>query len=680
METTLIQANRYAAAGFSVIPVFQADDAHQSRRKTPTRPWKDYQSRIANDTERSQMFINGAGIAVVCGLVSGHLEVIDFDDPTLFDPFLRVVMVHDSALAGKLTVHQETPSSGCHLLYRCTDPIEGNQKLAMSADGKDVLIETRGTGGYFLIEPSRGYHLHGDLAYLPTITKRERDLLLWIGRTFNRRPQQAEVPKRETTGDRPGDIFNHRADWFELLEFDGWRYMQTAGERHHYTRPGKSDGTSATLHPKMGLFIFSTSTTLPSEKPLDKFGYLAWSRFNGDFKEAARHVRGLYPEEFVSDSGHSGHSGHSGQNGQNGHSGLSGNDSGQNSGQNDRGWGDIASDVREYINGHNGEIKFSQLYLDLGLSSRRDKKTANDAICYMVKSGELEKHPTKRGCYLPTEPGLEFMTPTIEKRAPLPLTFPLELHHHFNIMPGTVIVIGGATNSGKTIMGMEILRRWVGQLSGISAGLLHSASPTHFVRSVGGSPEPEEFDPRLAAIAQTGIRYLNCEMTNEELGTLLADMGSDGEMLKKNVQWVSRKHDFPRAVLTDGITICDYLQIHRDFYEVGEIIAQMADRVGAGILIVMIQKKSGESFPRGGEFALERARTALLLDSVTQDIKSCYLRKVKYPADASKHPERKEVEYRISEQLLIKPVSDLRWLDSKQRDRIYKEYIRNITL
>ncbi|MCB2217445.1 MAG: hypothetical protein KQH59_15360 [Desulfobulbaceae bacterium] len=370
-------------------------------------------------------------------------------------------------------------------------------------------------------------------------------------------------------------------------------------------------------------------------------------------------------------------SGHSGHSGQSGHSGVTGSHSGQFSGQNDRDHGDISNDVREYVTGHTGEVKFSQLCQDIGLSSRRDKKTANDAINYMVKTGELEKHPVKRGVYLPTEPGLEIMTPAIEKRVPLPLTFPLGLHNHFNIMPGTVIVIGGATNAGKTIMGMEISRRWVRQLSGKLADPLRSTPPTHFVRSVGGSPE--ELDHRLAAIAKTGIRYLNCEMTAEELGALLADLGDDGDMLKQHVQWVNRKHDFPRAVLTDGITICDYLQIHRDFYEVGETIAQMADRVGAGILVVMIQKKSGESFPRGGEFALERARIALLLDSVTQNVKSCYLRKIKYPADARNHPERKEVEYRIGEELAIKPVSDLRWLDNKQRERVYKEYtLQNI--
>jgi len=388
-------------------------------------------------------------------------------------------------------------------------------------------------------------------------------------------------------------------------------------------------------------------------------------------RQAPEQDRQRYEEPpFPTDDDYSGLSGLSGQPGQNGQTGSQ---FGQNSGQNNRGWGDISGDVREYIGGHTGEVKFSQLCQDLGLFLRRDKKTANDALNYLVKTGVIEKHPVKRGVYIPTEPGLEIMKPTIEKGVPLPLTFPLGLHKHFNIMPGTVIVVGGATNSGKTIMAMDILRRWVGQLSGFEADPLRSVP--HSLRSFsGGLPGPEEVDQRLVDIARTGIRYLNCEMTNEELGAILSDLGSDGDLLNQHVQWVNRKHDFPRAVLPDGITICDYLQIHRDFYEVGETIAQMADRVGSGILVIMIQKKSGESFPRGGEFALERARIALLLDSVTQNVKSCYLRKVKYPTDTRNHPERKEVEYRIGEGLVIMPVSELRWLDDKQRKRTYEGY------
>lgn len=687
--------NTFIELGLSVIPTLPAD--HPVRPKRPASSWKQYQTQIATLREIRQLFPagNGYSVALVAGKVSGNLEVIDFDAPELFQPFMDQLRAARPELEAKL-LRQATPSGGFHLLYRCTEPVQGNQKLARSTDGKETLIETRGQGGYALVAPSPGYRLDGDISTLTTITSEDRAFLLGLARSFDQHAEPVHRTEYGNTdphvdgGERPGDVFERIADWNDLLIADGWLYLQTVGGRDHYSRPGKTpSGTSATVHEK-GLYCFSSGTPLPVEQPIKKFGYVALYRFNGDFAAAARWVVLEYPEHFPSScrgSGleeppppddndfqpHSGHSGHSGQSGQNGQNGQSESQFGQNPGQSERKWGGIAGDVREYVGEHPGEVKYSQLCQDLGIIFRRDKKTANDALNYLVKTGVIEKHPVKRGVYLPTEPGLEFMQPVIEKGIPLPLPFPLGLHNHFNIMPGTVIVIGGATNSGKTLMAMDLLRRWTGQLSGIGTDPL--VSPPHSLRSFeGGVPTPGEVDQRLVEIARTGIRYLNSEMTPEELGALLAEMGPDGDMLCRHVQWVSRQYDFPRAVLTDGITILDFLQIHRDFYEIGETIAQMADRVGAGLLVILIQKKSGESFPRGGEFALERARIALLLDSVTQNVKSCYLRKIKYPRDARNHPERKEIEYRIGDGLTITPVSDLRWLDGKQRDRVHKDY------
>jgi hypothetical protein len=672
MTAILAAADKYARAGLSVIAVNPAD--HKTAPKRAVSSWKKYQTQIATGEERSGMFSNGAALAVVCGQVSGNLLVLDFDQPGKYSDFMRALLGNDPELAERLTVHQKTPSGCDHLIVRCSGAAPGNLKLAMSRDGKTVLIETRGAGGYFLTEPSKGYRLTGDLCNPPTITAEELGLLLWLAQQFDQRPPRTEtsISTSTDTGDRPGDIYNRLTDWNTLLTGAGWTMTGMVGDREQWTRPGKDRGASATLHPEMGLYVFTTSTNLPNEKPLDRFGYLAWSRFNGDFSQAGKYVRQEYPGEFSGLSGHSGQSKNLPDNPD--ASGQFPDNLPDTSGQNDRDRGDIAADVREYVSAHSGEVKFSQLCQDIGIFNRREKKTANDAINYMVKCGELEKHPFKRGSYIPTDPCLEIMKPVFEKRVPLQLTFPLDLHNHFNIMPGTVIVIGGATNSGKTVWGMDLLRRWVGRLSGKNSDP-STLSPPHSLRSfVGGCQENGKLDPRLAAIKETGIRYLNSEMTDEELGALLADMGEEGELLREEVQWVHRNHDFPRAVLTDGITVCDYLQIHENFYEIGGTIAAMADKVGAGILVIMIQKKSGESFPRGGEFALERARIALLLDSVDQTTKSCFLRKIKYPADARNHPERKEVEYRIGADLKVWPVSGLRWLDEKQRKQVYKEY------
>ena len=92
------------------------------------------------------------GIAVVGGKVSGGLEIIDFDEPELFEPWQSLVEEANADLLDNLPIVL-TPSGGYHCFYRCRE-IEGNQKLAQRKgenDHPEVMIETRGEGGYVLI-------------------------------------------------------------------------------------------------------------------------------------------------------------------------------------------------------------------------------------------------------------------------------------------------------------------------------------------------------------------------------------------------------------------------------------------------------------------------------------------------------------------------------------------------
>lgn len=291
----------FAELGLSPIPVFPAD--HPDRPKRPVGSWKLYQAHVPTLAEIQQLFPNGNSysVALVAGKVSGNLEILDFDEPELFAPFMDQLRAARPELA-TLLLTQQTPSGGYHLLYRCTEPVQGNLKLARSADGKETMIETRGEGGYFLVSPSPGYRMEADISLLQTITAEDRAFLHGLARSFNQHTEQTREPKRETSyhpdGDRPGDVLERVVDWKDLLTAYGWQYIQTVGDRHHYSRPGKTPlGTSATVN-EVGLYVFSSSTPIPAEKPIRKLAFMAYSRFNGDFTAAARWVVKTYPKHF----------------------------------------------------------------------------------------------------------------------------------------------------------------------------------------------------------------------------------------------------------------------------------------------------------------------------------------------------------------------------------------------
>jgi len=132
------QAQHLTESGFSVIPI-KSDGS-----KGPAVGWKPYQQRIAKPEELKQWFRNGYGIGIVAGKVSGNLEVIDFDDPAAFERWERLVAELGGVDLLKMLVIVETPTGGFHVYYRCSDGVEGNQKLAQRID-RSLLFEASGS-------------------------------------------------------------------------------------------------------------------------------------------------------------------------------------------------------------------------------------------------------------------------------------------------------------------------------------------------------------------------------------------------------------------------------------------------------------------------------------------------------------------------------------------------------
>jgi putative DNA primase/helicase len=301
MMSTLDTALMYAHAGLSVIPV-RLDGS-----KVAAVKWAEYQTRIASDEELRHLFSNGAGIAIVAGSVSGHLEILDFESEAPFHQWLSLVDTHESELASALVIIN-TPSGGHHVAYRCMSGIERNQKLAMRFDGNTakVMIETRGEGGYVLTvgcppscHPARRPYtlLQGDLVpghgerCIPSITADERCLLIDAARTFNEvTKQQKEAHGRSTGGIRPGDVFAQHVRWDEILIPRDWTIAGTLGEETLWRRPGKEHGWSATTNYRGSdrLYVFSTNAP-PFEHNTcyTKFGAYAFLEHGGDFKAAA---------------------------------------------------------------------------------------------------------------------------------------------------------------------------------------------------------------------------------------------------------------------------------------------------------------------------------------------------------------------------------------------------------
>jgi hypothetical protein len=143
--TVLEMAQRYLAAGLSVIPVL-ADGSKAAAIK-----WKEYMDRHPTQDEIHKWFKPGSqyGVAVVCGAISGNLAVIDFETNMAWERWMmRTAQTGSAALFHGFPI-VKTPKGGRHLYCRISDGWVAGCKLAMAGKSQ-TLIEIRAQGHYVI--------------------------------------------------------------------------------------------------------------------------------------------------------------------------------------------------------------------------------------------------------------------------------------------------------------------------------------------------------------------------------------------------------------------------------------------------------------------------------------------------------------------------------------------------
>ncbi|THA56134.1 phage/plasmid primase, P4 family [Streptomyces sp. A1136] len=337
------------AAGCSVVAV-RTDGS-----KRPTGGWKELQAERASEAKIRAMFAHGhPGIGVITGAISGGLELLELEGRAIEEGVLEE-LTGVLAASGMDELWQRiatgwlerSPSGGLHLHYRVEGGAPGNTKLAsrlaredeLTEQDRDLLaryprkkilrglIETRGEGGFVVTAPSHGtvhasgrpYELlAGGPATLPTITAEEHRALHAVCRMLDTVPVDetpetrasgrtepldeaaaflfsTDGPSRAEGGISPGDDFEAKATWQDILTPHGWRALFRSGSTTYWQRPGK-DGRepSATTGRAMDrdrLYVFTTSTEFIAERPYTKFGAHALLNHGGDHSAAASALR-----------------------------------------------------------------------------------------------------------------------------------------------------------------------------------------------------------------------------------------------------------------------------------------------------------------------------------------------------------------------------------------------------
>lgn len=327
MTNALDAALALHAAGLCVIPA-----AADGTKRPGTGNWRDYMTARPTEQQLRGWFANGhPGIGIVAGAVSGGVVALDVEGRAVAEGvFARYVELADNSGLGDVLrsvmagYTETTASGGLHLLWRIDDgqgvenlklarrPSSAEELAAAPKQKIQVLIETKSEGGFLVVAPSHGtVHPTGKAWTLQaggpdqivTLDRETSDALLELARMCDAMPV-ADAPTRfsQPAAERPadgslspGDDYEQRTDWTDILTPHGWTELHRSGTTRYWRRPGKRMGISATTghaEDRDRLYVFSSSTEFDIETPYTKFGAYALLEHGGDFKAAARALKG----------------------------------------------------------------------------------------------------------------------------------------------------------------------------------------------------------------------------------------------------------------------------------------------------------------------------------------------------------------------------------------------------
>lgn len=243
-------------------------------------------------------FPNGpSNIGVILGKASGNVICVDNDDEIAVE-LASQYLPPTGMIAGRKN------GGKTHWFYRVAGEFK---KIAFKhKPTNQLIVEMLGDGQQVVVGPS--VHPTGDvydnLEGEPATVDAD-ELIDAVGRLFEavcdakgldpyagvpvEKPPQ---PPQQTTfsGSRPGDDYNERGDVREVLKKHEWKPKpgKVAGNREHWTRPGKKFGTSGTLTDGKVFYVFSSAAGLESDRGYGPFSLFCHLEHNGDVTAAVK--------------------------------------------------------------------------------------------------------------------------------------------------------------------------------------------------------------------------------------------------------------------------------------------------------------------------------------------------------------------------------------------------------
>lgn len=302
-KPTLSRCFKLIDDGFSLLTV--------GDKKQPNFSWKKNQSEQIDKVEFERRYNYNGGIKLNdgsemkatngIGIITGfnNIEVIDVDlkvfqtlkdQQDFWNEYTMYLKESIDDFDSKFVIYK-TVNNGYHIIYKCAK-LSGNLKIAKLEGQQEAVIESRGIGGYVWIYDNQISKYGYD--NVQEISVKDRDLLWEISRSFNyvdAQPIQPEQIKRDykkvESDITPWEDFNNQNRIWDLISNE-FTIVKKLSDKLIIRRHGALSASSGSIFMRDNkMYLFSTGTLYPHEKPLSPFDIYAIKNHGGDFAKAA---------------------------------------------------------------------------------------------------------------------------------------------------------------------------------------------------------------------------------------------------------------------------------------------------------------------------------------------------------------------------------------------------------
>ena len=279
-------------SNLSIIPIKEIPEGH----KPNLLSWKKYQTETVSEDILEDWYNDQNTVSFGLATEFNDVEAIDVDSKILStkkerDEFLKeyfeLLNSHIDNFYNKFCI-VKTQSGGFHILYK-SKSLVGATKIAKPKGHIQALIESRGKGGFvYIYEVVKGLQYH-EIDY---ITDEDRTLLWQISETYDfKEVIEPKIKKQVTTiqdGLTPWEDFSNKNTVLSICG-DDFDVVKHGSKSTMIKRKGAGSAFSGHIFDDSGkMFLFSTGTIYPHEKPLSSFDVYVYKYHHGDYSEATK--------------------------------------------------------------------------------------------------------------------------------------------------------------------------------------------------------------------------------------------------------------------------------------------------------------------------------------------------------------------------------------------------------